>query len=134
MSESCPRPILGSCRSPRVVSGTRLHLAGLLLAFLLIQAHSWPYLWWEVLALVERVVFFTEQTFISVKNAIWSLRPRTLLGWATIWQGERVLPHKCRCSSFPFQRLWTTPKVRPAPLSSRTPGALLSNVAFSSSA
>lgn len=124
MSESCPRPVLGIC----------LHLADLLSVFLPTRAHSQPYLWREVLALVEKVVFFTEETFISAKNAIWSLRPCTLLGWATTWQGERIPPHKCRRGSFPFQRPWTTPKVRPAPLSSRTPGAPLSDIAFSSPA
>lgn len=74
-----------------------------------------------VLALFERVVSFTVQTFVSVKNAIWSLRPRTLLGWVTAWHGEHVPPNKCRCGSVPFQRPWRTAKVRPAPLFSRSP-------------
>lgn len=133
VSEGCACPVLGSCCPPRGVSGIRLHLADLSSAFLWIQARSQPYLWREVLALAERVVSFTEQTFVSVKNAIWSPWPRTLLGWVTTWQGERVPPDKCRCGSFPFQRPWTTPKVRPAPLSSRAPAAPLFHVAFSSS-
>lgn len=54
-----------------------------------------------------------------MKNAIWSLRPCTLLVSASPWQGERVPPHKRRCSSFPSQRTRTTPKVRPAPLQRR---------------
>lgn len=132
MSERCPCPVLGNCHSPQVVSGIHLHLADLLSVFLSIPAHSRPYLCQEVLALFERFVFFTEQTFISVKNAIWSLRPRTLLGWVTTWQGEHIPPHKCRCSSFPFQTPWTTPKVCPTPLSSLAPGPHLSNVTFSS--